>query len=90
MTDLHSPATTDYFPFFARHIDDLKPKKDSLEGSCPSCRQRSFSAKRWSGTWRCFTCGKGGDPQKFETMLAGLKDPAQAEIQEDAELIQTY
>lgn len=38
-------------------------------GTCPFCRSEAFHVRPGHGTFHCFGCGEGGDPESFAAKI---------------------
>lgn len=69
----------DYTTAFAHHGVELSERGSQATGDCPFCgKHDKLSVEVATGLWRCFVCGRSGNPLEFlrqlhETSAAGTE-----------------
>jgi DNA primase len=53
-----------------RHVLLRSMSDHDLRGQCPFCGSAAFRVRPAFGTFHCFGCGEGGDPQMFLTRIS--------------------
>lgn len=59
----------DHAAAFAHHGCDLAERGEQLVGGCPFCGKDKLSVEAATGLWRCFVCGRSGNPLEFIRQL---------------------